>query len=174
MEPLTYIKPYVTQLIELTKIHYGKRLVSLAVFGSLAKGVFKRNRSDIDLLLILSDSSKNHCKRVDEFVKNVLMPYYSSSEYIKALRTTYLPPVSVVIYSREEARFFHDIYLDMTLWCEILHDKDSFLKKVLDAMRKKIDEWGSVRKEVSGKSFWVLKPDLKMGEELIDKTKPLV
>jgi len=102
------------------------------------------------------------------------MPYYSSPEYINALRTLYLPPVSVVIYSQDEARFFHDIYLDMTLWSEILHDENSFLKSVLDAMRKKIEEWGSLRREISGKSFWILKPDLKIGEELIDKLKPLL
>ena len=174
MGPPTYIKPYVNQLVELVKKYYGERLVSLAFFGSFVRGIFKENKSDLDLLLVLSETSESHCERIDEFVKNVLMPYYSSPEYINALRTLYLPPVSVVIYSQDEARFFHDIYLDMTLWSEILHDENSFLKSVLDAMRKKIDEWGSLRREISGKSFWILKPDLKIGEELIDKLKPLL
>ncbi len=46
--------------------HYGERLVSLAVFGSVARGT-QRFDSDVDCLLVVRDLPPGRMRRVEEF-----------------------------------------------------------------------------------------------------------
>jgi hypothetical protein len=55
------------RLTSLCKEHYGKRLISLVVFGSVGRGT-PRPDSDIDLLLVVKDLPDGRMARVKEFV----------------------------------------------------------------------------------------------------------
>ncbi|MDP2755764.1 MAG: nucleotidyltransferase domain-containing protein, partial [Nitrospirota bacterium] len=55
------------------KKHYGHRLVSIVVFGSVARETYRAD-SDIDILLIANRLPKGRTKRVAEFMKKHICP----------------------------------------------------------------------------------------------------
>jgi len=48
-------------------VHYGPRLVSVAVFGSVGRGT-PRQDSDIDVLIVARDLPRGRTARVEEFL----------------------------------------------------------------------------------------------------------
>jgi predicted nucleotidyltransferase len=53
-------------VLDACRTHYGARLVSLAVFGSVGRGT-PRPDSDVDLLIVAADLPRGHTARVEEF-----------------------------------------------------------------------------------------------------------
>jgi hypothetical protein len=58
------------------------------------------------------------------------------------------------------------LFLDMTLEARILFDRDHSFARYLDGLRSRMRELGSRRVQFHGGYYWVLKPDLKSGEEI--------
>jgi predicted nucleotidyltransferase len=56
----------VADLHTVCREHYGKTLVSLAIFGSVARGTMRPD-SDIDLLLVVDDLPRGRMARVRDF-----------------------------------------------------------------------------------------------------------
>jgi hypothetical protein len=49
----------------------------------------------------------------------------------------------------------------------ILYDKESFIENVLSKLRERLEELGSLRVTLpNGAWYWILKPDLKVGETI--------
>ena len=46
----------------------------------------------------------------------------------------------------------------------IAYDKDDFFTKVLERVRKRLEELGSKRVRMGRKWYWILKPDYRFGE----------
>lgn len=55
----------------------------------------------------------------------------------------------------------------MTLEARILYDKAGFFAGYLQGLRARMQALGSVRKRLGDGYYWVLKPDLKPGEEIV-------
>jgi hypothetical protein len=143
--------------MELVVGHYGRRLVSAALFGSLARGNATPS-SDIDILLIIESLPKRVGERQDEISKLKLQFYTLPEHWLLAA------PISPVLYTPDEARDFHDIYLDMTRHVVILFDRDNLLTKKLAELSTRLHELKSERHELDGKPIWVLAPNLQRGE----------
>jgi predicted nucleotidyltransferase len=62
------MKKFLSLLSEKVKSHYGDRLVSCAVFGSVARDRFRPD-SDIDCLVVSKRLPKGRMSRVSEFQK---------------------------------------------------------------------------------------------------------
>lgn len=139
---------------------YGPRLVSLVVFGSVARGT-QRFDSDVDLLIVCSGLPKGRMKRVSEFaaVEAKLEPR------LRALRQlgihTWLSPI---LRTPEEVLQGGLIYLDMVEDARLLVDQGGFFASFLERLRLRLKELGSVRVRRGNAWYWVLKPDLKPGE----------
>ena len=70
------------------------------------------------------------------------------------------PPI---LRTPEEASRITPLYLDLVEDSIILYDKDDFMRRVLDRLRR-LRELGA-RRVWRGKSwYWILKPDLRFGE----------
>ncbi len=61
-------KTLIGRLIEALKRKYGDKFISLAVFGSVARGEARRD-SDIDLLLVIDLIPKRRLERQKEFME---------------------------------------------------------------------------------------------------------
>lgn len=141
-------------------IHYGPRLVSVAVYGSVGRGTPRRD-SDIDLLVVAEELPRGRMPRMAEFqqIENRLAPALQQSRE-HGLSTQ----ISPVIRSPEEIRRGSLLLLDMTEDARILFDRAGFLKEELDLLRQRLAKLGARRIPYRGAWYWLLKDEMEPGE----------
>jgi len=146
-------------LEELLKV-FGEKLVSVVVYGSVARGEARRD-SDIDVLIVIEDLPKSRFERLSMYMK--------AEERLddllnKLLDEGYAVTISPILKTREEAMRVSPIYLDMVEDAIIVYDKEGFFEGILRRLRKKLKELGAERVWVGKKWYWRLKKDYKFGE----------
>jgi len=138
----------------------GERLVSVALFGSVARGEAGPH-SDIDLFVVLEEAPHGMTRRrallepARQAITSLLEPLWDRGVYTDVVE---------IIRTRAEARRFHPVYLDMTEEAVLLYDKDGFLAGVLERLRRRLRELGARRKRLGHIRYWDLKPDFRPGE----------
>lgn len=161
--PHHYYAPVLRKYCELLRDLLGERLVSIMLFGSIARGDWDRD-SDIDVLVVAEGwEDKPAWARIKE-LRRAKEALEESPDYSEALRAGYWPIVQNYPLSVEEAKGFNRIYLDALIDGIIIYDRDGFLSRVLQSLRKRLGEMGSIRITLPDKRFyWVLK-NVKAGE----------
>lgn len=138
---------------------FGTDLISLVLFGSVARGAAKQE-SDIDLLIILKDAPDSYYRRLEPVVDIELKLREEAYE-----NTGAAPMFSSIILSKEEAMENRNIFLDMLDASVILYDKNNFFKKRLKKLKKRLLQLGSKKIVLEDKTwYWNLKPDSAPGE----------
>ena len=148
------------RLLEETKALYGKRLVSVVLFGSAARKT-QRFDSDLDVLLVVRELPDGRMKRVREFdtVEKKLEPLF------KALRVKDIDTcISAILKSPEETEMGSPLFLDMVDDANILYDRDGFFSKRIEKLAKKLKALGAQRVWKGSAWYWDLKPDYKKGD----------
>lgn len=137
---------------------YGGRLVSLAVFGSVARGT-PRPDSDIDLLLVAEGLPRGRLKRMEEFarVEEIVQNRSAGLKYVK-------PELSAIIKDPEEIYQGSLVFLDLIEDAKICYDKGNFLARYLAGLKERLDRMGARRIHRGGAWYWVLKADYRPGE----------
>jgi predicted nucleotidyltransferase len=153
-EDLTY------EILKQTLMVYGERLVSLAVFGSVGRGV-PGVESDVDLLIIIDNLPLGRMKRVLEFEKVEELVEPALQDMSKHGISTVISPV---IKTREEVLAGSLLFLDMIEDARILYDKNGFFASFLDRLKKRLQKLGAKKIKYGGAWYWVLKEDYKAGE----------
>ena len=140
---------------------YGERLVSVILFGSVAREAQSFD-SDLDLLVIAEGLPQGRMKRIREFgsVENKVEPFLKTLQQKKGINTY----ISAIIKSPEEAEKGSPLFLDMVEDAKILFDRDGFFGAVLERLRKRLKELGSKRIWQGNAWYWDLKPDYKPGD----------
>ncbi len=150
-------------LVEACTSHWGKRLVSVAVFGSVGRGT-PRPDSDVDLLLVVEHLPRGRLARVEQFapVEQQLTPL------LERLRTSGVwTELSPVLKTPEEVLAGSPLFLDMVHDARILWDRDRFLAGYLERLRQRLMQLGARRVPFAGGWYWDLKPDYRP-EEVIE------
>lgn len=155
------IQPLLRSLLVACVNVYGERLVSLCVFGSWARGV-ATPESDLDILIVADPLPRGRMRRLDEFAavekatvadRGLVWP--------NAPRSLELSPV---LKTPLELRAGSPLYLDMTSWRLVLHDRGGVLEHYLADLAARMARLGTRRTEVKGGAFWDYKPSLLPGE----------
>ncbi len=164
---LTFYRRLLERLLTLLQEHFGDRLISLVLYGSVARGE-AGEESDIDLLIILDRVSTNYHRRLDD-VLTVQARLERESEYEAVSKVLGSAPyLSYLILSKEEADENRSIYLDMVEEAKLLFDRADFFANRLRAVRKRLEDLGSMRVQLEdGTWYWDIKPDLKLGESFV-------
>lgn len=139
--------------------HFGDNLISMVVFGSVARGEARRD-SDIDLLLVINGLPKSRFKRQDIFmeIEDEIM------DMLDDLRSKgYYIDFSPIIKTPIEASKITPIYLDMVEDAIIIHDRN-FIVNILCKLREKLNELGAKRIRMGKGWYWILKKNYKFGE----------
>jgi len=142
-------------------LFYGERLISVVVFGSVARET-QGFDSDLDLLIIAKGLPQGRMKRMREFdpIEEKLEPVLRLLREKKGINTY----ISTVIKSPEEAEKGSPLFLDMVEDAKILFDREGFFKGVLEELRNRLRKLGAKRIWRGNAWYWDLKPDYKPGD----------
>jgi len=155
-------EPYnsiIHKLLKLLKEKFGEDLISLAIYGSVARGDNKRD-SDIDLFIVVKNLPPTTIERIRIFDSLELL----LEEDIKEMFSKgYYVSFSPIMKTPEEAMRFSPLYMDMTEDAVLIYDKENFLQNLLQRIRKKLNELGYERIWLGKKWYW-RKKDFKFGE----------
>ena len=138
---------------ECVKKHYSDNLVSLCIFGSVARKEDTES-SDIDLLVICKKLKRGRLSRIKEFekVENCLKKKGTALD------------ISPVIKTTEEVKLGSPLFWDMTEHCIFLYDRDNFFKNYLRDLKKRLDSLGAKKIKKGSIWIWVLKDKFSPGE----------
>ena len=142
------------RLTSLCKEHYGERLISVVVFGSVGRGT-PRPDSDIDLLLVVKDLPNGRMARVKEF--NPIEMAVSN-----AIRTH--TDLSPIFKTPEEIADGSPLLLDMVEDSRLLFDRDDFFQQAMKNLGERLRRLGARRIWSGNAWYWDLKPDYRQGE----------
>jgi hypothetical protein len=156
-------EPYTTlveKLVNALKKKFGDKLITVAVFGSVARGDARKD-SDMDLMLVIDSLPKSRLKRQMEFmdVEKEIKDYLDELTH-----AGYLLEFSPIIKTPEEAAKISPLYLDMIEDIVIVYDRGDFFRNVLEKLRNRLKKLGSMRVNIGKKWYWILKPDYRFGE----------
>lgn len=143
------------------KSFYGDRLISVVIFGSVARET-QNFDSDLDVLVIAKGLPNGRMKRIREFesVEEKIDPFLESLRKGDGINTY----ISAIIKSPEEAEKGSPLFLDMVEDAKILFDRDRFFHKRLERLRNRLKELGSKRIWKGNAWYWDLKPDYQLGD----------
>ena len=153
-------KTLISKLLETLIEFFGDRLVSLVVYGSVARGD-TRSDSDIDLLVIAKELPRSRLARQDLFMKvEEHLAKILDSLRAQGIHVDFSP----ILRTPDEASRITPLYLDMVEDALIVYDRDEFFETVLRRLKNRLDELGAERIRVGKKWYWRLKKDYKFGE----------
>lgn len=140
---------------------YGDRLITVALFGSRARGD-DRPESDVDLLVIADGMPPSYSDRLAQ-IRGLIDR--TNREFTRVAPATPPPWLSLVLKDRDEGAFHAPLYLDLTEDARLLVDREGFFAEVLADMRMRMARLGSKRVWLgSNRWYWDLKPDSRPGE----------
>lgn len=149
--------------VEIVKEYYRENLLSVAVFGSFIRGTAKFPESDIDILIVISDTISYEDKVV---LSRDIKKELSRTEEYQKLKNAFggiTPEIQEVIFTEEKLRSHPDIIIDLTTNLKIFHD-NGILAEEIDQVRGRLKRLGAIKVETKDSWFWILKPDLKPRE----------
>ena len=149
-----------TKVVTATQAVYGERLVSIVLYGSVARGTMRRD-SDVDLLIVARDLPRGRFKRVEEF-ENVETTLAEDVRHAvsQGIDTT----VSPVIKTPDEVLAGSPLFLDMVEDARVFYDRNEFFSQELTRLRTRLATLGAKRIWKDNAWYWDLKPDFKPGE----------
>jgi predicted nucleotidyltransferase len=139
-----------------TWIESRQRLVSIVLFGSVARGE-ARPTSDVDVLLVAEPLPRSLADR--------RRPFLDAWERARAAGG--LPHVewNLIVKTPDEAKVRSPLYLDLVEDGILILDRQGFFQDVLAGMRARMRELGSRRIHLpDGSWYWDLKPDFRFGD----------
>lgn len=156
------VRPLLESLLAAYQRRFGERLISVALYGSVARGT-ATGASDVDLLVVAEGLPRSVLER-DRVAIEIERGLRPLRDEISA-RTGWQPYLSTLLVTSEEASCTWRPYFDMTIEAEILFDRGGFLRGVLDRVARRLAELGARRIVLpDGRWYWDLKPDFRWGE----------
>jgi len=149
-----------SKLVGLLLERFGDRLISVVLFGSVARCDAKPG-SDVDLLIVVEGLPGSRLRRQYLFmeVEDLLQRDLEELES-KGFRIDFSP----IMKTPEEASHISPLYLDMVYDAVILFDRGGFFTSILEKLKKRLDELGAERVFIGRRWYWKLKKDYRFGE----------
>ena len=151
--------------VEAVQEALGEEIVSVVLYGSVARAA-ARPESDVDLLLVIREAPAGYRKRLQPLLP-ILKALRKHPCWVALEGQGLTPFLSLLVLSLEEANENQYLYLDMVEDARILVDRNGFFQGKLRSLRQRLKELGAKKIRRNGDWYWDLKPDLKLGDEVI-------
>jgi len=155
------VAPILDKLMRLLEERFGGDLVSIGLYGSVARGTAGPD-SDVDLLVVCRNIPESSLERTRALYP-LLQSLQPDLERTHG-ETGWFPYLSVQMRTPEEASRTSRTYFDMVEEAVLLRDRDGFFRGVLDRLAARMKELGSRKIRFGDGYYWDLKPDLVWGE----------
>lgn len=153
---------YVNLIVKLLKITLEENLVSVLLFGSVARGEAGEG-SDIDIVVVAKNFEPFGSRF--EFFNEIERDLRTSKEYRNLKEKKLGTLISPIPLTPEEIKRTPPILLDLVTDGVILYDTDNFMKKQIEYLRNKLEEMSAKKIFLEdGRWYWDLKPNYKLGE----------
>ena len=149
-----------TKVVAAAQAVYGERLVSIVLYGSVARGTMRRD-SDVDLLIVARALPRGRLKRVGEFES---IESTMTEDLCHAASRGITTTLSPIIKTPEEVLTGSPLFLDMVEDARVLYDRNGFFSQELARLRRRLAELGAKRIWKGNTWHWDLKPDFTCGE----------
>jgi predicted nucleotidyltransferase len=157
-------KALLNDFIEILKESFKDNLLSVVLYGSVAKGT-SRKESDIDLCLIFKSLPVSRHKRT-LLIFPLVKALREKDSYKVLYREGYIPETSPILYTAEEIQETKPIFLDMVEDGIILMD-DGIWKTKKQEIKQKMKKLGTRKVVLANKDYyWIIKPGLRLLEEV--------
>lgn len=135
---------------------FGDDLVALVVFGSQMTGL-ARPESDLDVVLVIRGLPPGRMDR-----RRVVRPI------IRSVGDAFAETVSTILLTPEEAQTIKPFYLGILEGHRLVVDRGGIFRGILDRLEHRLRELGSQRLvDEFGHPYWDLKPDYRLGEDIV-------
>jgi len=157
---LTPEHPFIGAVVRAAHQVYGPRLVSIALFGSVARRT-ARPDSDLDVFLVIDDLPRGRRARLATFdgLENALAP-----DIAALARAGIAVELSPVLRTPEDLKTASPLMLDLTEDAVIIEDRGDILVAAIEDLRQRLRRLGSRRIWRGTRWYWDLKPDYRRGE----------
>jgi len=157
---LTPEHPFIQSVVREIHRVYGERLVSIAVFGSVARRTARPN-SDVDLFLVVEGLPEGRRARLESFdpVERGLAP-----EIAALAERGIAVELSPVLRTPADLAIASPLMLDLTEDAVLLEDHGGVCARALEDLRERLRRLGSRRIWTGPSWYWDLKPDYRRGE----------
>jgi hypothetical protein len=157
---LTPEHPFMQSVVREIHRAYGGRLVSIAVFGSVARRT-ARPDSDLDLFLVVEGLPEGRRARLASFdpVERSL-----ASEIAALAERGITVELSPVLRTPADLAIASPLLLDLTEDAVLLEDRGAVCARALEDLRQRLRRLGSRRIWTGTTWYWDLKPDYRRGE----------
>jgi len=154
--PHPYYARVLRDYTDLLLSSYGEGLLGVALFGSVARGDWKKE-SDIDLLVVVDGwEGRREWARIRELV-SLKGRLARTASHVDALRNGFVPAIAELPLAPSQLLEFRTVYLDIALDGVILLDRKGELKKFVDSVRAWGEASGSKRVvSLDGSFYWVI------------------
>jgi len=157
-------KPLLDRFVAILHGTLGHNLVSLVLYGSVARGT-AGPQSDIDLLLIQEGALPSYARRL-QAISPALRQLRGEPVFRRLEARGISPALSVIVLSPAEAQQNRHVYLDMIEDARLLVDRDGFFQRRLDVLKARLRDLGSKKVRRGASWYWDLKPDLRPDEAI--------
>ena len=154
--------PAIVKTAKLLSRSYKERLISVCVYGSVARGSAGET-SDVDMLVVIDGLRGSVGKRLEDLYEAIAQ---IESERRFLYRNSVYTDLSFFPLSPDEAYRFLPIYLDIIDGGAIVFDKGRFLEKIFSKCRSLIARSGVEKVTTRHGWFWRLNPAMPIGEEI--------
>ena len=142
--------------------HFGERLVSICVFGSVARGEATAE-SDTDILVVAGGLPLDVGLRTQK-TNYIHTDLKKTSSYRSLRKLGKCGLISDIFLAPEEVKKHPPILLDIIEDGVLFYDKDEFLVNILESLKEKLKRLGAKKVVTKKGYYWILKPDIKPAE----------
>lgn len=155
----------IAEALRLLLEEFGEGLLSVVVFGSVARGE-ETLASDMDLLVISRDFPESMSGRMDRLAR--MLTRLEKTEAFEKMREEGVNTwIQFHALKPEEAKRHRPIYLDVVEDGVIIFDREKFIETVLLGLGERLKELGARRVFLEdGSWYWDLKPNIIKGEKI--------
>ena len=158
-----FFRDYLIKFVEILEKKYEKNLLSVILYGSIARGTWNLE-SDIDIFLLFSNKIKER-EKLDKDVLKTIIEFEKTIHIINDNGIQIYFPIQELSLKLKDLVNFRTLFYDISMDGIVIYDKDLIGTKFLEKIRIRIKDKGLERIFVGYNDFyWKRKENVKFGE----------